>query len=390
MTGASLILRNLGRNRGRSALTVAAVALVMLVFVLLQAVVVALDRVAFETAAQLRLVVHHRTTITRLLPLHAGRRIAAHPDVQAVCGVRWFGGRIADSPVQFPSLAAETETFPVVYADFALRADELADWRRVRDAAVVGAGLARQMGWRRGDRVALRSSVPPYLTLDFTIVGITSAEAYRGVFGLRLEYLLEALRGAPGVTDDYADAVFFYWVKARPGAALDELAGDIDAMFAGSPDPTATEPEEAFVAGFARMFGDIPAMIHAVGLVAVGTTLLVVASTISISIRERAGELALLRVLGFGRTRLCGLVLGEGVALGLAGGLAGVAIALLLSGRAGHGLLLSIPYFPDLTLSPGAVGAALATGALCGGLAGIGPALGATRPPPARILRSAP
>jgi putative ABC transport system permease protein len=373
VTSATVIWNNLWRNQVRTVLTIASVAVSLFLFTMLRAVVESMQAVAASSAHQLRLVVHQRTTMTKLLPLGYGPKIAALPGVQAVCAVRWFGGRIENSSEQFPSLAGECETVPEVYADFNLGAAEIAAWRTDRQAAVVGAGLAQRLGWTHGQRVTLRGGTPPYPALEFHIVGITAAPTYPNIFVLRLDYLLEALRNGPAMPPDYYDAVNFYWVKAATPGGLDRLRGQIDDLFANSPARTRTEHEESFVANFTKMFGDIPRIVVSVGLVVLATILLVVGNTMSMSIRERAGELAVLKAIGFPPRRILAAVLGESTLLGLIGGVIGCLAAVLVVGQtAGGGL--SMPYFPTIRVTPATVALGIAAGALVGALAGLPPA----------------
>ena len=386
MIAGTLIRRNLARNRLRTGLTVLSVALSLFLFTLLRGVVSAMERVADDSSAQLRLVVHHKTTMTQLLPLHVGKRIGSIAGVRAVCGVRWFGGRLEDSNEQFPSLAAETATFPIVYSDFNLRDEELDAWRRERTAAVIGSGLAARLGWQRGQRVTLRSTVPPYLPLEFRIIGITESVAYQNVLAFRLEFLLDELRAAPETTAEYADAVNFYWVKAQPDTPLVALAERIDSALAATPDATRTQLEAAFVAGFAKMFGDIPRSLAALGLVVVATSLLVLSSTMLMSVRERTAELAVLKVLGFRPHQLAWMVLVESSLIGLAGGAIGSLPALAALAYVGSGGL-TIPYFPSVSLSPATAAVGILAGTACGALAGVLPVFQIARLSTAAALR---
>ena len=361
MTSATVIWSNLWRNRVRTVLTIASVAVSLFLFTMLRAVVESMQAVVAGSADQLRLVVHQRTTMTKLLPRGYGPKIAALPGVRAVCAVRWFGGRVENSAEQFPSLAGDCETVPEVYADFNLSAAEIAVWRADRQAAFVGAGLAGRMGWTRGQRVTLRGGTPPYPALEFHIVGLTSAPAYPNLFALRLDYLLEALHAGPAMPPDYYDAVNFFWVKAATPGDLDRLRGQIDGLFANSPARTRTEHEEAFVASFTKMFGDIPQIVGAVGLVVLATILLVVGNAMSMSIRERAGELAVLKAIGFSPRRILAAVLGESTLLGLIGGVVGCLAALLVVGQTAGGRL-NMPYFPTIHVTWATVGLGIAAG----------------------------
>jgi len=384
----ALIWRNLWRNPLRSGLTLASVAASLFLFTLLRGLVDSMRDVAGHCARELRLVVHHRTSMTHLLPLGHGTRLAGLPGVRAVCAVRWFGGRLENSPEQFPSLAAEPRGLEEVYSDFDLAAEELEQWRHRRAAAIVGAELAARCGWQPGRRVTLRGSIPPYPAMEFEIVAITQARGYGNLFVLRLDYLLDVIRAANSQPAYYADSVNFFWVKARDLAALDALSRLIDELFSRSDAPTRTEPEHAFVAQFTRMFGDIPTILEAVGLIVIASILLAILNTTAIALRERTGELAVLRAIGYSQSRLLAATLAESTLLGYLGGLIGVLAAWAVAGGSTTDGL-SIPYFPVVSVSPVTALIGLAAGTLAGLLAGFPPARHVARLPVSCTLRGA-
>src|SRR6266568_937412 len=81
---------------------------------------------------------------------------------------------------------------------------------------------------------------------------------------------------------------------------------------------------------------DKPAFILSICAAVVFAILLVAANTMAMSIRERTREVAMLKTLGFTRTSVLSLFVGEAVALSVAGGLLGVAIAALLTKVIAH------------------------------------------------------
>ena len=256
-------------------------------------------------------------------------------------------------------MAVDVSTFPIVFDEFHLSSSELDAWRIQRSAAVLGAGLAEHLGWKKGDRVVLVGTIPPYLKLEFHVVGITRASAYPNVFVFRLDYLLDSFRSNSMMPPDYSSSVNIFWVRAKSPESLSAVRSAIDASFANSPDPTRTELEEAFVAQFTKMFGDIPSIVRDVGLVVVASILLIVCNTLSSSVRERIGELAILKAMGFTTVHLIKLLLAESLLMGLMGCL-GCVTALLafgLSDASG----LSMPYFPIVSVSPAvtAIGACI-------------------------------
>jgi putative ABC transport system permease protein len=75
------------------------------------------------------------------------------------------------------------------------------------------------------------------------------------------------------------------------------------------------------------------------------TMAVVIANAISISVRERRTEMAVLKVLGFGPTQIMVLVLGEAVFIGAVSGLLSSALAYALI-NSGGGLKFPIAFFP--------------------------------------------
>jgi len=93
-----LIFRNTVRNRRRSALTIASVAVSLCLLAVLMALYRALFYGAETTPGQaMRLVVHHKISLTEDLPVAYEEKIKQIPGVQSVTSLRWFGGTYKDA-----------------------------------------------------------------------------------------------------------------------------------------------------------------------------------------------------------------------------------------------------------------------------------------------------
>ncbi len=113
-----------------------------------------------------------------------------------------------------------------------------------------------------------------------------------------------------------------------------------------------------------------------IGTVVFFTLLLVPGNTMAISVRERIGELAVLKAIGFSDRSVLFLVLGESLLIALVGGLLGLRLALLaipVLGAALNGLL------PTLVLSTSILLLGLATAVVVGAVSGLLPGIGAMR-----------
>ena len=142
--------------------------------------------------------------------------------------------------------------------------------------------------------------------------------------------------------------VGWYVLKLDQPDDAPRVAKAIDDMFANSPYETKTETESAFAAGWVKQFGNIEFLILSIGAVVFFTLLLVTGNTMAISVRERTGELAVLKAIGFTDRSVLFFVLGEALLIALFGGLIGLALAIFavpLLATALNGLL------PPLILS---------------------------------------
>ncbi|MFO0972070.1 MAG: ABC transporter permease [Phycisphaerae bacterium] len=380
MTRTYILLQNLRRNRLRTGLTLAAFALPMVVFVLAISFVVVLVQVLKANAKELRLGVHHKTTLINLLPEGQRAKIESlDPERQrlvAVCGMRWFGGKLPNEKQAIQSLAADADTFPVVYSDAGLTPEEIEAWNRDRTACVLGQGIVdmyggRYEGFRVGGRITLRSTVPPYLQLEFKVVKVMDNPTRANVFYFRRDYMTEGLKAL----GDESPRCNIFWVKCKGVEALHSLQADIDKQFANSPDETKTEDENTFAANFTQALGNLPGLMQAMAIVVMVIIGLVAGNTMMMSFRERTRELAVFKAIGFSSGRIFRIVLAESVSLALIGALIGVllsvlVIPLLLSLLRSRGFLP----FSNVGISVRAVAASLLIAMAIGLLAGLWPA----------------
>jgi len=105
------------------------------------------------------------------------------------------------------------------------------------------------------------------------------------------------------------------------------VSAAIDALFANSDAQTRTETEKAFAASFVAMAGNLALLLNGIGIAVTFTILLVVANTMSIAVRERRTEIAVLKTLGFSSRQVMGLVVAESVLIGVMGGALGIGAA---------------------------------------------------------------
>ncbi len=379
MTITYVLMQNLRRNLLRTSLTVIAFALPMAVFVAAISFVVTLAELAAHNEQELRLGVHHKTTLTNGLPEGHRRKIEGldpnRERLVAVCGMKWFGGRVPNSQNTLTSLAADPDTFPLVYSDTSMQPDEIEAWNKDRQACVVGTTPAQTYDWKVGDRLTLESTVPPYLSLEFHIVKIITNKERANFFWFRRDYLTESLESA-GANDARCN---IFWVKCRSTEGLRSLQRDIDEMFANTPDSTKSEDENAFAANFTQAAGNIPGLMQAMAIVVVIIIGLVAGNTMMMSFRERMRELAVFKAIGFQSGRIFFIVISESILLALIGSLLGVLPMWGILSMLPIARLVNFGPISGFAVSPIAVVGSICIALLVGVASGMWPAYRAMR-----------
>ena len=366
-----LVLKNLLRKKTRSALTVGSIVLPLLVICLLGTLLRALETDPSGGKGMYRLIVRHKVSLTNWLPAAYDAKIRNLPGVVETIRMQWFGGSYIDQ-----SARNQFARFSVTDVDRLLRVwDEAtvvegseADWVSDRSGLLVGRQLMRKYGWKLGQKVTLKGDIYP-VTLELTIRAVFSAPDESGVY-FHHAGIEEAVPYAKG-------QVGWYWLKTHSVEATERVPKVIDAMFENSPEPTRTETEKQFQSMWVSMIGNVKLLVGSITTIIGLVILVIAANTMAMAARERVTEIAVLRVLGFTREKVVGLVLAESLALSLLGGALGVGLFLLLLPGLREGLLNSpmasfaagVRLFPEVLLAASGVTVAV------GLLAGLVPAL---------------
>jgi putative ABC transport system permease protein len=321
-----LVWKNLWRRKVRTIFTLACIFIAFLLFGLLMTIRAAFS-LGVELAGMDRLVLIHKVSLIMPLPVAYQGRLRAVPGVTDVTHNSWFGGIYQDPSNFFAQIAVEPEPYMRIYPEFRLPPDQMTAWLADRQGAIAGRDLADRFGWEVGDRIPLQGTIwrPKTGTGDtweFNLVGIYDGD--QGVdktqFFFRYDYLDENRQFGEGL-------VGWYVVKIDDPSRSLEMAQAFDDMFANSPEETKTTTEKGFVESFAAQIGDIGSIMIAILAAVLFTILLVVANTMAQSVRERTGELAVLKTLGFSNGAVLSLVLAESLFIALLGGLLGLGLA---------------------------------------------------------------
>jgi putative ABC transport system permease protein len=245
-----------------------------------------------------------------------------------------------------------------------------------RDAALVGRALANRRGLQVGQRFSI-GQVTVHVAGFYT----AATPADENFVYTHLEFL----QRTPGLNS--VGTVTQFEVKLQDGADAEAVGREIDARFRGGPVATDTRPRGVFETNAVGDLAELIGFAHYLGYACVGLVLALVSTTALMAVQDRVREHAVLQTLGFTGRRIFGLVLGESLIVGGAGGAlgTGAALAALALGRLAVGTEgVTIAFAPSWTLALTGMGAALAVGVA----AGLAPAWQAARADIVESLRA--
>jgi putative ABC transport system permease protein len=255
-----------------------------------------------------------------------------------------------------------------MWPDWGISPEQFAQFKKIRTAALVGAGTMKRFHLQVGQQIQLRGTLYPF-NVTLQIVGTIGGKAPPDFLLFRRDYLEEAA-GRPGIVDNI-------WVKVDQPENVPQVIAAIDEGFANSSAETISEKESAFIGGFLDQYRMFFRMAELLGFIVVLTIGLVAANTAAMSIRERRGEIAVMRSMGFTSRTILSLLLAESVLIGLIGGVIGCGSAFFVLkifsvGNVGGPL-------GSIRMPPVILGETLIIAALIGVLSAMVPASSAAR-----------
>ena len=338
-----VLFRSAFRNKLRTGLTILGITIAILAFGLLRTLISAWYA-GVEASSATRLVTRNSVSIIFPLPHFYKNKIQQVNGVKTVSYGTWFGGVYGEEKNFFANFAVEPRSFLELYPEFIIPPDGKEAFLKDQKGCVIGKKLAAKFGWKIGDIVTLKGTI--FLgNWDFVVRAIYQGrdkDTDESQFFFHWDYLNEIVKKS---LSGWADQVGYYII----GVARPELAGDvavaIDQIFKNSLAETLTETEKAFQQGFVAMSGAIVTAIQIVSFVVIFIIMAVVANTMAMTTRERIGEYAILKTLGFGGGHITALIFGESLVITIMGFLLGVVLTFPATKILSHELGTYFPVF---------------------------------------------
>ena len=370
MTTWTFILKNALRNPRRSVLTVSSVAVSAALLTSMMTLQRELTVPPESEGASLRIIARNKVSLVQPLPARQLAEIERIPGIVAVTPFTYFGGQYNDEEfTSFAQFAVDPRRFRSLLVEGRVSGGDYDAWEKDRTSCMVGRDTMKRYGLKVGDRMKFRGTFYP-CDLDLRIAAVFEGTVDdRGVFFHHK--LLDELTGDLGT-------VGTWYLRVESAEKVPGVVAAIDGRFANTAAEVRAESERAFQMGFVGMLGNVAALIRTVNGVIVFTLALVSASTMSMTIRERFREMAVLKALGYKRRDLLGFILAEGFGLSALGGAVGIggawaAWTLLDIQKLTGGIFIVFEVTPRIMATAGVVAA------LLGIVASLGPAISVGR-----------
>lgn len=342
-----LIWAALFRRKGRTFLTLVSIITAFLLFGLLDAVRVGFDQAGKSANGAQRLQTGSKLSFIQLLPMSLGARISQLDGVKDVAFANWFGGAY-QKPENAVFSFAVAPNYLDIYPEMEVSAEHRKAFAETKNGALVGEGLARKFGWKVGDQVPMQSTIFPdrngSQNWPFQIVGIIHV-ADRKAAGWWDQMFLLNWKYFDDTTPWNQGQVGWYVTRVKDVNQADRVLKAIDEISANSDHETRTQTEAAAMSSWMKQVADINLIVTSIMGAVFFTLLLLAGNTMMQAVRERTGEIAVLKTLGFSGESVLSMVLAESVLLLLIGGTAGLGLASVIGPivSQGSGGALNLP-----------------------------------------------
>lgn len=394
-----LIFKNLRRNKLRSLLTGLGTMVLVFVVTLVWSVLHLLDTVMTEKASNIKAIVTERWQVPSKMPFAYAQTLATgaasdEGDVVPEDSMSWqfYGGTIDPKKKTFDSIlfaiAMEPAKIATMLDDLdelegepkAMLAEGIRKLEENRQGIIIGRTRLKTLKKQIGDRLTITSMNYKDINLEFEVVGTFPDGRYDQTACMNRDYLNRAL-------DDYArthngkahplagSSLNLVWIKVPDRQAFGRVTEQIMSSPMYTSPSVKCETASSAVASFLEAYRDLIWGMRFLLSPAILITLsLVISNAISISVRERRMEMAVLKVLGFRPSQLLLLVIGEALLLGTLAGLISTSATYYLVNHVIGGIKFPIAFFPAFFIPLDAMWWGLAIGSATALIGSIMPA----------------
>ncbi len=340
-----LIFKNLRRNLLRSILTSAGVMVLVFVITLIWSILGFLDVATSEKTSNFKGIVTEKWSIPSQMPFAYATTLEngaarEETDVKPMDSMTWqffigstekgkgfslktFVFAFCMEPRKMLTMMDELDSLqpgPRAELNEAIQKMEMN-----RQGIIIGQKRLAALEKKVGERIKIFGTNYRDLELECEIVGTLPLGRYDNNSFINRDYLnasLDAYKASKGKPHPLANKTMnLVWVKVPNKETFTKVSGQIDQSPMFTSPPVKIETASSGVSNFLAAYKDLLTIFRWILAPSIIATLTVVISNaISISVRERRKEMAILKVIGFQPNQIMFLVLGEAILLGVVAG----------------------------------------------------------------------
>ena len=385
-----LMFKNIRRGMLRSILTAIGTMALVVVVTLVWTVLHALSKATQEKEADLKVIVTERWQIPSQIPFSYGdalTRGAAQKegDLQPIDAMTWqfYGGTLdlknrtrentlfafAMQPSKLDTMMDDLDDLPEPQKSQFRETVKKLDANR--QGLLLGRGRLLALDKKIGERIKLFGLNYRGIDLEFEIVGTFPEGRYDDSAAFNRDYLNDAMDAYPkthqGKKHPLAEkSLNLVWLRVPDREAFTKIAQQIETAPSFSTPAVKCETSSSGIASFLEAYRDLFwGLRYLFSPAAFFSLTLVISNAISISVRERRLELAVMKVLGFRPVQILFLVLGESLLLGAGAGFLSALGTYCIGNWYFEGLPFRVAFFPKFLIPDEALwwGPALGGGA---------------------------
>ncbi len=400
-----LVFENIRRNLIRTILTGLGTMVMVLVVTLVFTVLTALDAATTEKQSNLKAIVTEKWQIPSMMPYSYAQALsegaaapdnpdAARPDDAMSWG--FFVGSTEEVPAKrsfenmFFCFIMEPEKARTMLDEVDTLSDEdarplttaIQRMKEVPNGVIVGQERLAKMKKKVGDRITVFGRNYRDMNLELEIVGTfpreparyaDSSVISRDYFNRQLDLFQRTHNNTPHTMAD--KTLGLVWLRVKDRKTFNKVSEQILTSPSFTSPPVKIETSSTGIGGFLEAWRDIIWGMRYLMAPACGLVLsLVISNAISISVRERQMEFAVMKVLGFRPNQILVLVLAEALFIGVVSGFLSAALTYSVVNGVWGGLPFRIAFFPKFAVPIAALWWGPAMGALTAYAGSVGPA----------------
>lgn len=366
-----LMLRSVRRNPLRTALTYLAVFVLVFVITIVWSILDFLDRALAEQSKDLKVIITEKWQLPSQMPFSYAEQLSREADALPegmrpaegdVMTWQFYGGwtdpehRTRENLVFF--FAMDPGILRTMMDDLENLDPELVEKMKAkRENILIGRERLKAMNKEVGERILVTGLNYQGIDLEFEIVGVFPDGRYNQTAVMHRDYLNAKLDEYKyknfGIPHALAEKnLNLVWIRLPTSAAFEELAERVGAPGRFASPAVKCETAASGIATWLDAYRDliwgmrwllVPALL--------ATMTLIIATAISISVRERRSEMAVLKVLGFRPWQILTLVLGEAMLVGGSSGLLSAGVTYVVTNQVMGGFKFPIAFFPSFVIS---------------------------------------